>query len=325
MVFKRLLNAMQSTLKYPYVDFTSSTQSLKDFPVKMCINLPAELTSPDIRALKTLDFDTYIDQQTALPPSQKSILKAIINKLLPKKIKEDREGFLHAYSTLLQSFVEDIDPEVFCERNFARALKEQKASLADKKLSAKLIGDIKSTEVLLLNQYIVAGGITPLRNLTLPAINYEIFQSFKQGSLTSYEITYKHPIENVSLENFEESNLKHINTYTTAQDFLDLKQSLASYLDDFGLHIRVMDIGFYTTYKLNILDSEGKLVDGNPDPNVKEFHLLRFEKLSPLRNDKETKEFLERHFEEDTNEYTISDLDGYLQGNSLIPGSGLEV
>ena len=123
MVFKRLLNALQSTLKFPYVDFNSSTQSLKDFPVKMCINLPEELSSPDIRALKTLDFDTYIDQQTVLPSGQKTMLKAIINKLLPKKIKQDREGFLYAYSTLLQSFVEDIDPEVFCEHNLARALK----------------------------------------------------------------------------------------------------------------------------------------------------------------------------------------------------------
>jgi hypothetical protein len=324
-VFKRLLNAMQSTLKFPYVDFNSSTQSLKDFPVKMCISLPEELVNPDIRALKTLDFDTYIEEQTALPSSQKNMLKAIINKLLPKKIKQDREGFVHAYSTLLQSFVEDIDPELFCEHNLARALKEQKASLSDKKLSLKLIGDIKSTEVLLLNQYIITGGITPLRNLTLPATNYDIVQSFKQGSLTSYEITYKHPIDNVSLDNFKDSNLKHINTYTTPQDFLDLKQSLASYLDEFGLHIRVMDIGFYTTYKLNIFDSEGKLVNGNADPNIKEFHLLRFEKLSPLNNDKETKEFLEKHLEEDTNEYMISDLDGYLKGNSVIPGSGLEV
>jgi hypothetical protein len=97
-------------------------------------------------------------------------------------------------------------------------------------------------------------------------------------------------------------------------------------LNKYPLSLIQIDIGVISKQKLAIIDKEGRHFDGTDNPDFKEFHVMRIENLVAPQNvmrkilyySSGFQDWLNANFEHMINQWTIVDVDGYMDGNLLI-------
>jgi hypothetical protein len=83
-----------------------------------------------------------------------------------------------------------------------------------------------------------------------------------------------------------------------------------------------IDVGFLSQLRIHIFDiySQGKLAEGEKDPEEYEFHLLRMQKVFPLdpaRHEKEPeyKQFIDINFDKEFHNWHITDCDKFIEAS----------
>lgn len=222
------------------------------------------------------------------------------NKLSPSYGKA---GVLKGYKKIVDFFCKK---ESFIghmtEQRLYNLLQEVKRNLSTETVY-KPAGDIKESEVYFLRKHTYTGSITPLRNLNLSFDSFHI-QTYRNS--TSIFLKTK-PSSRISSSHFKSFYLPNLSIDPSQTNILKLKQDLADFLYYHPISIEIEDYGIFTSYNLS-------------SPISFEFHTLRLEKLLNNTRDKELSTFLSEHFGEELDMYLISDIDGCMNGNSLIKG-----
>lgn len=245
------------------------------------------------------------------------VLKAELPSFVDEKFKEkntieasySKAGILKGYKKLVnffdkkESFIGHITDQTLYHH-----LQEAKRSLPSD-YSFKPSGEIMCSEVYFLHKHTYTGCILPLRKLNLSPDSFRI-QQYRDS--TSISLRHK-PTSNISSSHFKPFYLPNVCIDPSQADIDKLKVQLAEFLHKHPLTIEVEDYGIFTPYKLTLSH-----LSSDNDITSFEFHTLRIERIINNRKDKELNTFLDEHFEEDVDMYVISDVDGCLDGNSLI-------
>ena len=266
-------------------------------------------------AQKLLDFPLqfYSEDPNLLGESLKT-------PLLPEHTEEIVKG----YRTLLKSFAHDNFNYLLgsTESTFVKKMSENWANYREQGYRAEIVGTQEDLEIYLMDDDVFHGAVLPYRNLNLPYKEY--FRFRPPTSMNASLFVYAGPRKRLPFRELQELDLKKISYTEDMENYSEKIRALLVYLNRFNISIRAIDFGIYTSLKLNILDSTGKLVEGNPDPLAKEFHCLRAEMLFPppywvdLLSFWRFGKFIKKQFPEIFEKFSIIDIDGYMDKNLPI-------
>ncbi|CAG9328781.1 unnamed protein product [Blepharisma stoltei] len=283
---------------------------------------------PKNLAQALIDFPLQFDSEEPDIMQEKHDSQVENNKFL--KEEGDSEGIKAVFETLLSSIAQEnfISLEDLVEFNMLKKLKTSWEEY--KKLGYKIMttGSIDDAKVTVLDKTCTSGNFLPYRNLNFPKSEYEytLIPGFKRRlPIHSYRIEDRN-IKRKYLNDFLSLDFKKINQDENIEQYLlEIKEIFVA-MGSFPIFIATYDIGILSSYKLYVVDQNNAVCGGSNDPNKKEFHSLRLDYMTLpsgylwnmilkfLKCDK----FFSEKFTEWLRQYTIVDIDGFMDGNPIL-------
>jgi len=260
-------------------------------------------------------------------------LLLVLSKKNPKVEQRGafKEGIVKAYETFLTLFANrDFDSlEGLVEYNIIRRLKFLDEKYQKLGYTYKLTGDIEDAQLFMLSPFIVAGSMLPYRNLNFPSEFYEISEVKTPIKIEPQAMRYllKTDIKPAkSFREYKDLNLKELNKSENLAPYKNGIMSLQGLMNRQNLVYIIEDYGIYTSFKLNVYNPNGVLVDGWNSKTRKEYHLIRIENVS-LVGGRFSRflfwrtgyySFMNKQLGDVLNQWTITDIDSFMIGNPLI-------
>ena len=214
--------------------------------------------------------------------------------------------------------------EDLIEYNFLQKIKKSVQNLNSKGYKIRKSGDLLDTKVKLISRETYYGNILPHRNLNFPKSNY--FYRPPLFERKTYVYSLNQPDGATSdEEHFPKMNLNELNK---SPDPHSIEKNILSFISFLGLDAAYyihLDFGIYSSYKLFIEDSNGKLVAGKNDQSF-EFHSLRLENCKLINHFGGYFFFLHIErlvmtsilLEDRLDSFFVIDFDGFMNKNLLI-------
>ena len=302
MINLRLSLRRYSMFPYPLHESSKeAVQSIKDFPLQFYSQIPELLL-------------------IAAKKNPKVVLHGSFKK-----------GIVKAYETFLTLFANrDFDSlDGLVEYNIIRRLKLLDEKYQQLGYTYKIVGDITDAQLFMLSPFIVLGSMLPYRNLNFPSEFYEITKIKTPIKIETQTMRYliKTDVKPAkSFKEFKDLNLKELNQSENLAPYKERIMSLQALMNKQSLVYIIEDYGIYTSFKLNVYNPNGVLVDGWDSKSRMEYHLIRMENTNLMGGGFSRflfwgsgyYPFMTKQLEEVLNQWTITDIDCFMHGNSII-------
>mgnify|MGYP001048625684 FL=1 len=256
--------------------------------------------------------------------------QSLVSQITDKNL---HPGFLKAYETIIEkiSSGQEDDLKDLVEFNLYKKVLEICKNYREQGYSFRSSGSIDETEAFLVKTQSIKGSVLPFRNLNFPLSYYEKLSLFplqkEEFEFTDISFAPEEQVQDPP-ENFSEflnTDFKHLNETGDYQAHYSTLKRLFTLLNKYRIDYIVMDVAISSTYKLQVYKDD-QLVEGSPDPSEKEFHCMRLEcmeympswVISLLNLTSQKKKFLNNCFQGIAGQFTIVDVDGFMNGNPLI-------
>ncbi|CAG9329455.1 unnamed protein product [Blepharisma stoltei] len=279
------------------------------------------------KAQKLIDFPLQFYSENFPKKEQEPIPSISYND----EIAETLEGATYGCGTFLSLLAEENfkDLEDLVEWNMFKALEKSIKSYKDQGYTITSIGSTENSKAEILDFNMYVGCLLPYRNLNLEVSQYEIFSEENKEPLPKvheYKIKTEEDWSYSDLPDFlefESLNLKEISRGGNIELYKRRIERLGRLLNFNPITMHVIDIGYTSTFKLLVKDKEGKIIEGTNDENKQEFHSFRMESVIYEENlfeklfdpSHSLQNFLNEKFPGLLNQFTISDVDGLMNGN----------
>lgn len=240
---------------------------------------------------------------------------------------EEKEGIAQMYKTYINALVSgDLDSlDTLVEYNMIYRTNVALNNLKEKGFSLHLAGEGKVFEISCVKKTDYAGSLLPLRNLNFPSEFYDITKTVEEDVEAFYYV-FKSLENPKDFSSFEDLDLELINKADDLEKYREKISSLLTLMNQYFLIFENFDIAINTDLKIVVKNEKGEIVAGKDD-NEPEFHVLRIE-LCEVRSPsifnffkKSNWQFLNTKFKNFLNQYTIVDIDGFMNKNLIIPHS----
>ncbi|CAG9328335.1 unnamed protein product [Blepharisma stoltei] len=248
----------------------------------------------------------------------------ILNYFHAKMLKDASRSCGLFLSLLANNRIQDL--EDLCEWNLYKKIKDSMISFKGQGYAIKSIGDIERSKTIYLGRTKYIGNLLPYRNLNLPKSNYKILQNSlpdfrKNREYYSFRFFSKH-LQGYKDRGYDDKmyslDLKNLNKLDDISPFKEHLANLRMALKFRSIHMYVLDVGFTSSFKLLVVDKDGNIVEGDENPEKLEFHSFRLERVMHNKwffKKSRRAEWMKSNFKGIFNEFTISDVDGFMDGN----------
>ena len=205
-------------------------------------------------------------------------------------------------------------------------IKKKLNNLKEKGFSLHLAGKAKVFEVSCIKKSDYLGSLLPLRNLNFPSEFYYISTGVEDGVEISV-YTFKNLESPKSLSSFQDLDLELINRSDDLEKYRERVSSLLTSMNNYFLFHSNFDIAINTDLKVVVKNDKGEIVAGKDDDEP-EIHVMRIELCeigwpSTIFNyfKRSNRVFFNEKLKNYMDQYTLVDIDGFMQKNLIIPHS----
>lgn len=247
--------------------------------------------------------------------------------LIPQD-SEEYKGLIKIYEVFINSLIsQDLsDLDYLLESNLIFRARSSLKALNENEFKLYMKGSLKSAQIFNINESFYKGSILPQRNLNFPSEYYYIEKN-KIDCQESCEYKFKSLVkQKIDFSEFKDLDLDQINQSDDLQPYRDQVTLILTGMNTNPIENNTYDYGIFTNFKVFAKDKSGNIVAGKDDDEF-EFHTLRVESFGleskfmdfsvPWGYD--ANKFYSEKLGNYLNQYTLTDIDGFMNGNLIIP------
>ena len=247
--------------------------------------------------------------------------------LIPQD-SDEYKGLIKIYEVLINSLISQntSNLEFLLESNLIFRTQSSLKALNENEFKLHLRGSLESAQIFNLNESFYKGSILPQRNLNFPS-EYYFIEKNQIDSQESCEYKFKSLVKSkVDFSQFKDLDLDQINQLDNLEKYKNSVSLILTGMNSNPIENNTYDYGIFTNFKVFVKDKKGNVVAGKDDSEF-EFHTLRVESFSleskfmdfnvPWGYD--ANKFFTEKLSNYLNQYTLTDIDGFMKGNLIIP------